>query len=199
MKGYVSFILVLLASLALLDLLSLYSSSSETDLSQAVAAERIYGIEMNVKEALIASVRIGAKEGFDEYDKGHDIKNCRHCPDHFCALSIPANPLPVNFCDNLLCGGCFRESGARNSAMMGAQNRLEALKSHTFDQDFNISFHPAEIEILLRPDPFSKNGYSLDFARFRSSCGFTVSSEKFQTERKAKIPGGFIVESPGLG
>jgi len=198
MRGYISFLLVLLASLVLLNLLELYGSSSDIDLSDAVAAERMYGLEMNVKEAIIASVRLGSVDGFSEYDTDHDVKKCMHCPDNFCAPPTPADPFPPNICDKLLCDQCFRESEARNSAKDGAQMRFEALGGHQFDPDFILSFHPMEIEILLKPDPLSKNGYLLDFARFRKNCEFEISSEKFPLERKSKIPGGYVIESPGV-
>jgi hypothetical protein len=199
MRGYVSFVLVLLASLVLLDLLALYDASHETNLSDAVAAERAYGIEMNVKEAVIQSVRLGAGEGFGEYDRATDVRNCRHCPDNFCAPPTPADPYPPNACDPPRCSLCFRESGARKAAIDGALETLRDLEGHRFDQDFSVSFGGAELEVLLRPDPLSKNGYSLDFARFRKKNGMNISSDKFRIDQESKIPGGFTIESPGVG
>ncbi|HSB47620.1 MAG TPA: hypothetical protein VLD37_06415 [Candidatus Bilamarchaeum sp.] len=197
MRGYVSFLLVLLASLALLQLLALHGASGDFSLSDAVAAERAYGLEMNAKEGAIESVRIGAREGFEKYDRATSVENCRHCPDHFCQPPTPADPLPPNACDSR-CDACFRESDARRSAEGGALERISALAGHDFGPDFNVSFDSAALETLLRPEPLSKNGYAVDYSRFRKKYWINISSAKFRLERDSAIPGGYAVESTGV-
>lgn len=190
MRGYFSFLLALIASIILAGLLSLHVATLMTDLSDAVAAERTYGLDMNVKEAVLESVRSGAHDGFAVYDSTHDLASCSSCPDHFCAAGA---------CDGVLCLRCFRESGARLSAIEGAGERLDALRAHAFDPDFGVSFADAGLEAFLVPDPFSKNGFSLGSVRFRERFGFNVSSTRFSVRRESGIPGGFSVEGPSVG
>ena len=90
MRGYLSFILVFIAVLLLLALLRLHDAAHSTDLSKAVAAERTYAVQMNVKESVVESARRGALAGFSDYDATHDIKLCKHCPDSYCS-AIPGS------------------------------------------------------------------------------------------------------------
>ena len=194
MRGYVSFLLVMAGSLILIDLLAVYSASTSIDLSTAIAAERAYGLEMNVKEIVLESVRSGGSSGFSGYDRTHELRKCMHCMDHSCALPTPANPLPPNRCDPVLCGDCFRESGAREAAVEGAMEMLSGLGTQDFDPDFSIEFAEAELETALGPDPLARNGFFLDSLRFRKIYRINLSSAKFGMHSESGIPGGFTVD-----
>lgn len=191
MRGYVSFILVSASVLLLSSLILLHDSSGPVDLSQAVAAERAYGIQMNAKEAVMESVRSGAASGFLAYDSVHSLENCTHCIDHGCAVS---DPPPPNYCDEILCGGCFRESDAREAAVISAEGRLAALRLHAFDGDFNVSVGGAGLEAFLAPDAAAKNGFALSGVRFRAPLPVTAASAKFGLSASGKIPEGTVAE-----
>ena len=194
MRGYFSFLLALLGSIILLDILSVYSASSAFDLSRAVSAERAYGLGMNVKETMLESARNGALAAFAEYDRTHDVRMCIHCPDHSCALPSPANPAPPNRCDGALCAACFRESGAREATIGGAGRALLLIGTHEFDPDFSVSLGLCVLEASLGPEPVSRNGFILDSVRFRNACPFNASSEKLGVRSESYIPGGFAVD-----
>src|SRR4030095_3907449 len=129
MRGYFSFSLVLLSSLLALSLLMLHHQSGQRDLSKAVSVQRAYGLQMNAKESVVESMRQGASAGFGYYDSTHDIAMCKHCPDNFCAPTIPG-VTTENACDATLCSACFREADARESAVSSAAAKAAALNGH---------------------------------------------------------------------
>lgn len=193
MKGYLSFILVIASIFLFISLLLVFRSSSSVDLSKAIAVERAYGLGMNVKEAAFESVTEGAKDGFRTYDALHDVSLCKHCPDHFCVPPTPANPAPPNICDAMRCSGCFREAEARESAATRAITKIRLLKSHHFDPDFTISLDEPEVEVFLLVDQLSKNGFSLDYVRFKEPMYIHVDSSKFDVKSVTRIPKGWVV------
>jgi len=177
----------------LTSLILVVQESASLDLSKAVQIERTYGLQMNVKESIIESARQGALEGFSGYDASHDVSLCRHCPDNLCIPPNPLDPIPPNICDPARCEKCFREKEARKESEDGAIARLNNLKSHEFDPDFFVSIRDAEVESFLKSDPLSKNGFALDFFRFKNQCAFSVNSEKFSIESYATIPKGLVI------
>lgn len=190
MRGYFAFFLVFLSSALLLSLLSLSEAAQTADLSRAVAVSRSYGVEMNAKEAVLEAARGGSLAGFAAYDLSHDVSTCSHCEDHFCSPLLPLGP---NSCDSALCSLCFRESGAREAAIGGALARLRMLRAHAFDQDFEVAIGSADFEVFLRPEKAAKNGYAVDYGRFRKAVRIAVSSEKFGIKREGVIPAGTVL------
>jgi hypothetical protein len=195
MRGYATFTLVLISIMLVFSLLTLFHASQSTDLTKAVAVQRSYGIQMNVKESIIESARAGALHGFAEYDATHDIKLCKHCGDHFCVPPSPQNPYPPNICNQEWCGRCFREAEAREAASVEARNRMRLLDSHVFDPDFQVTIGGRDIKLLLRlePPPLSKNGFAPDSIRFRTASSIRESSEKFGIDSENGIPKGMVV------
>ena len=141
---------------------------------------------MNVKENIVESLRQGAAEGFRDYDDSHDVKLCRHCP-----VCSPKT------CNPELCRQCFREHEARGQAKGYALSRMEQLRQHLFDPDFQVSLSDADIEIITQADPLGKNGYALHSVRIKNDILISVGSEKFNTKGTAKVPGGMVIESAG--
>jgi hypothetical protein len=191
MKGYLSFVLVFVSSLLILSLLSMSQAAGSVNLSKAVVVERTYGIQMNVKENLFEAARQGAMEGFADYDAAKDIRLCRHCPDHSC--SPPADPPPPNICDASLCSRCFREDEARAEAEKGALSNISSLRSHVFDPDFEVQVGQPAFEVFLRSDPLARNGFALDFGRFRDPLGISVASKKLGISSRSEIPSGMVI------
>jgi len=184
MRGYLSFILVFISVLLLLSLLRLQDASSSTDLSKAVAAERTYAVQMNVKESVLEALRLGALAGFSGYDSAHDISLCKHCPDSFCS------PLPdaVNTCDAAKCGACFREAEARTAARERAVSDVRPLNNHPFDSDFRVAIGDPQIEVFLEADTLAKNGFGLGSARLTDEFFVFVDSDKFAITSTAEVP-----------
>jgi hypothetical protein len=191
MKGYVSFLLASVSLLLLLSLIELRASSYGLDLSRAIAIERAYGDGMNVKEAILESVREGARAGFGSYDSSHDLEACLHCPDNFCSPPLPPAPPVPNACDAARCASCFRESEARAAAEAGAEAMASSLAFP--DGDFTSSPGKAEVEALLRHDGQGKNGFALDYAIFEEPLRITLSSERFGMSASSSIPRGMVV------
>jgi len=195
MRGYLSFILVLVSLQLILSLLEVKEASDSADLSKALSVERAYSLHMNVKECIMESARQGAQEGFTAYDNSHDIKLCRHCPDAYCS------PIPSasNHCDSLLCSQCFREEEARAEAEQYALSRIDLLRSHQFDFDFKVTILDVRIEVFTKADGMAKNGYALDYLRFREDLGIRLGSEKLDLSADAEIPRGVVVEYESTG
>lgn len=186
MRGYVSFVLVFLASAIALSSYSLLSSGFP-DISKAICAERAYGLQMNIKETALESVREGALEGFADYDVSHDVRSCVHCPG---ACLPPPSP---NHCDPALCMGCFREDEARLSAALGAQARLASLHQHGFDGSFSIILGQPHLDVFLKPDPLSRNGFSVDYAILRSPLKISVRSDSMEISAASELPEGMVI------
>ncbi|NYZ74415.1 hypothetical protein H0O00_04695 [Candidatus Micrarchaeota archaeon] len=184
MRGYLSFILVFISVLLLLSLLRLYDASYSMDLSKAVAAERTYAVQMNVKESVIEVARQGALGGFSDYDAAHDIRLCKHCPDSFCS----ALPGSANQCDSAKCMACFREADARAGAIDKAVSGVHSLNNHIFDSDFEVGIGDPSIEVFLEADSFAKNGFRLGSARFTDALLVFVDSGKFAISSTAEMP-----------
>lgn len=185
MRGYVSFVLVFVAAGILLSSYSMLTPAYSSDLSKAVWVERAYGLQMNIKEAAIESIRQGAQEGFDGYDSSHSLEDCLHCPG---ACGPPPSPNP---CDSLLCKKCFREDEARASAILGAQIQLTKLQLHQFDKQFTTLLSPSEIEVFLQADPLSRNGFSLSYSRLRTPL--LISVEGLELSAQSELPAGMVI------
>jgi len=194
MKGYMSFVLVFLSSLILLHSMAVLNAAHSTDLSRAVEIERAYGLQMNVKECVLESVRAGALAGFSSYDFSHDIMLCKHCMDHLCVPPTPANPVPENICDGGLCSLCFRESEARLSSVSGAQSGLMALWSGRFDDDYSVLIGPAALDARLEAGALSKNGMRLSNMRFTGDFPIILESSRFGFRGSSQIPEGTVVQ-----
>lgn len=192
MRGHLSFVLVFLSVLLLFHLLELQLASKDFGLSKAVAVQRIYSVQMNIKENILEASRQGAVDGFSEYDSSHDISLCRHCPDHAC---IPASP--TNFCDAVLCSRCFREDEARRYAEEGAVLKLASLQGHGFDTDFSAAIGTAGLSAYLEADPLSSNGFSLSHIQFQDDIAISLSSVKFSISAQARIPEGCVIYGKG--
>jgi|GEM_PF-1895672 len=192
MRGHLSFVLVFLSVILLFHLLELQLASKDFNLSKAVAVQRIYSVQMNIKENILEASRQGAVEGFTAYDSSHDISLCRHCPDHAC---IPASP--TNFCDAALCSRCFREGEAREHAEEGALLKLVSLKTHGFDPDFSSSIGDAGLSAYLKAEPLSSNGFSFSHVQFQDDVLISLSSVKFSISAQARIPGGCVIYGEG--
>ena len=186
MRGYISFVLVFVAAGILLSSYSLLAPSP--DLSRAVSVERAYGLQMNIKEAALESIRQGAIQGFSDYDEVHYLENCLNCPG---ACTPPPSPNP---CDVMLCAKCFREDEARASAIQGAQTQLGKLHDHQFDKAFATSISSPEIEVFLQADPLSNNGFSLSHSRLRSALEIMVESEGLEISAQSELPAGMVIE-----
>jgi hypothetical protein len=196
MRGYLSFVIVLVSSVLLLSLILLLSRARASDLSQAVALERAYGLEMNAKECAIESIRQGATIGFGAYDASHDLGDCSHCDDHFCIPPTPADPLPPNRCDALLCSNCFREQDARSAAANGALAGLVILRGNRFDEDYNASFgdaFPDDFDVFLAPDASAGNGLCIGGVRLREDLFIRVQSDKLDASLKSRLPKGTVI------
>jgi outer membrane murein-binding lipoprotein Lpp len=192
MRGYLSFILVLLATSALLSAMLIAGSASSTDFSKAISAERAYLAQMDAKEAAMEAMRQGVRAGFSDYDKTHSTDNCRHCPGA-CMETVAPFPRPPNYCDTGLCGTCFRESEARAAAEAGAQERLSLLRTHRFYDDLGVSIGAADAEVLLRPAPEGKNGFALDSVRLRSAMQVNASSDALSINGYSELPRGMVI------
>ena len=186
MRGYLSFVLVFLSLALLLSLLTLSQAADSTDLSKAIAISRAYGVLMNMKENVLEAVRLGGENGFASYDDSHFIESCLHCPDHFC------DPLPAtaNSCDAGLCATCFREGEAREAAEKGALANVEMLDGCGFDDGFNSTVGDAEFEVFLKAANGTKNGYGLDYGRFRKEVVVRASSAALGVSADGGIPAG---------
>ncbi|MEW6035028.1 MAG: hypothetical protein AB1529_00305 [Candidatus Micrarchaeota archaeon] len=193
MRGYLSFILVLLASSALLSAVLVSGSPSSLDFSKAISAERAYLAQMDAKEAAMEAIRQGAEEGFSDYDETHSTAGCMHCPG-LCMAALPPFPSPPNYCDKALCDMCFRESDARAAAETGVQERLSLLRAHDFGDGFDISIGPADAEAMLRPVPEAKNGFALDSVRLRSAMRIDASSESLRISGFSELPEGVVIK-----
>jgi hypothetical protein len=196
MRGYLSFVIVLISSLLLLSLIPLLSQARSADLGPAVAIERAYGLEMNAKECAIEAIRQGAARGFDDYNASHDLGNCSHCEDHFCVPPTPADPLPPNRCDALLCSNCFREQDARSAAANGALAGLILLRANRFEGDYNVSFgdaFPDDLDVFLAPDAFARNKLRVGGTRLREDLAIRVQSDKLGVSLKSRLPKGMVI------
>jgi len=97
----------------------------------------------------------------------------------------------------LLCSQCFREKEARESAENTAVSRLQILYNHVFDPDYNVSIDGTELSAYLRAEPLSKNGFSLDYIKFKHAISIFISSEKFEISAKGEIPRGCVIYDEG--
>jgi len=120
MRGYLSFILVLASALTMLNLVILYWQPERIDLSKAIAIERVYQAQMNVKEVVLESIRRGGMEGFALYNSSHSVLFCD--PE----LGGPAHP------------NCFRIEEAGNWTRAGAFYKLTSVDTKSFDDDLEV-------------------------------------------------------------
>ncbi len=195
MRGYLSFILALASLLLVFSLLEARAASHSADLSKAISVQRAYSAQMNMKECILEAARQGALEGFAAYDASHDTRLCRHCPDAYCSL-LPTAP---NHCDSHLCSRCFREYEARAEAERYAHSMINLLHSHQFDSDFSIEILGGRIEAFTKSDTAARNGYALDFLRFKESLGISMESAKLGLSADGEIPEGVTVTYESTG
>ncbi len=179
MRGYLSFVLVLLSIGLVFTLIEFNIHYSST---KALLIERSYSLSMNVKEAILESLWQGAQAGFDNYNLNYDIAMCVHCP--------ACHP---KTCDPLKCQKCFRESESRAAAKTHSLISINKLKSHSFDPDFEVSIGEVQLEAYTRPDPISKNGFSLDSVKITNNIPILIHSEKFDIYGEVNVPSGVIV------
>ena len=189
MRGYLSFVLAFLSLALLLSLLLLSQAADSTDLSRAIAVSRTYGVLMNMKEAVLEAARLGGEEGFASYDDSHSIASCLSCPDHFCD-PLPAAP---NGCDAAVCAMCFREDEARRAAEKEALAKTGMLAGCGFDDGFNSTVEDAEFEVFLKAANGTKNGYALDYGRFRKLVAVRASSRALDVAADGAIPAGLVI------
>jgi len=194
MRGYLSFVLAFLSLALILSLLSLSNAAGSRSLSKAVSVERIYGVEMNVKEIILEEARQGGRTGFSIYSTTHFERMCKHCPDNFCAPYIPPAPPPENACDETLCSACFREDEARNASEYWSELGISSLNGHMFDPDFSINIGHADTEASLSADPLRKGYFILSDIRFREDLRINISSEKLSISAGSRIPAGTGVD-----
>ncbi len=180
MRGYLSFVLVLLSIGLVITLLGLNTYPSS---AKALLIERTYSLSMNVKESILELLWQGALAGFDNYNLDHDIAMCIHCP--------ACHP---KTCDPAKCQKCFRESEARAAAKAHSLASSGKLKLHSFDPDFDVSIGSIQIEAYTRPDPMSKNGFALHSVGITDNIPILISSEKFGIHGETTIPSGVIID-----
>ncbi|MBI5046923.1 hypothetical protein HZC07_04305 [Candidatus Micrarchaeota archaeon] len=193
MRGYISFLLVLPLLTLTFTLLAANYSSKSPNLSKAIAVERSYSLQMNVKEATLESIRQGAYTGFSDYDSTHFVGYCANCPENFCSPpTLPPIPEPPNICDPLRCSKCFKESEAREQAEFGADTNLAMLGSVSFDRDFSVSFSKPKLQIIILPS-ISKNGFSFDSVRLSEPLTIQLQSNKLSLSANASLPTGLVI------
>ncbi|MBD3210025.1 hypothetical protein GF318_01445 [Candidatus Micrarchaeota archaeon] len=192
MRGFVSFVLALSAILAAAFLANLYVQSGDLSHHKAVEVQRLYSINMNAKEVILESALHGARQGFLVYDSSHDVKLCRHCPDHHCSVSSPHN-----YCDSDLCLRCFREKDARAVAEAGAYSVLHLLEMHNFDPDFNVSIGAAAIHVFLEADSSRENGFFLSHIIFTEDLAVFTESKKLGICGESPVPRGCVIYEKG--
>jgi hypothetical protein len=71
MKGYLNFLLVFASVFFILILINASQITSSISFSKAIAAERVYQVQMNSKEIITESIRVGGREGFRLYNSTH--------------------------------------------------------------------------------------------------------------------------------
>jgi len=153
LKGYFGFLIVFAAFALLLSLVEFNLNSKSHDLSSAITSEKLYSIQMNVKEVVIEAAREGAKEGFDNYAKDHTIYAC-------------ADPETVD--------RCFRVSEARISTESGALLKLlSVLGGANFDDSITVvppTFDPLSFPVAseIVDDRASPSGYRLSSITLQS-------------------------------
>ncbi|MBU0591996.1 hypothetical protein KKF81_04545 [Candidatus Micrarchaeota archaeon] len=189
MRGYLSFLVVFVSLIIIFSLIQLSIAVNNSDFSKSIVISRTYSLQMNAKELILESARLGATDGFFVYDSSHDIKNCGHCPDAGCS----PDPRAPNRCDTRMCDSCFRESDARKEAENYATAQLDSLKSYTFDPDFYVSISIPVVQAFTKFDPLAKNSHSLDYIRFVGDVRIAIESEKFDISAKAHIPKGMVI------
>jgi len=121
MKGYLSFLLVFASAFLILTILQSYYAPNEVSFQKAIAAERVYQVEMNSKEAALEAVREGGREGFSIYNQSHFSFICND-PD----LGGPLDPL------------CFRIDEAKIWVKAGAYLYLVKLGQSVSGQSMDV-------------------------------------------------------------
>jgi len=67
MRAFLSFLIVFAAFAIILTILSASISTKQLNLSKSIEIERMHAIQMNIKELIIESARLGANTGLIEY------------------------------------------------------------------------------------------------------------------------------------
>lgn len=225
MRGYLSFILVLVSVSIILSLLMAEGELATLDFSKSIAVERMYQTELNIKQGVLEAARTGSRNAFFLYDETHDRENCKHCPDMGCIPWVPPEPPPPNHCDPVLCAMCFRDAEAMAAAAMGAQMSVSLLESATFGFEHEIwcgdTAGPslrslaksmknsgevlsggtgighcfAPVYAELTPDILEKNSVRLKSIRFIKDVGISLYSAQFGIASASYIPAGTEVET----
>jgi hypothetical protein len=118
MRGYLSFLLVLASLLLVIMLLVSAAALKDFSLSRAIAAERTYQLQMNIKEVVLEAGRQGAVQAFTTYSFTHSKDACIRKP------MFTMNP------------DCFKDVEAMQQAKEGAYDRIKMLTA--FDPDYAI-------------------------------------------------------------
>jgi len=165
LKGYFGFLVVFAAFALLLSLVEFNLNSKSHDLSSAITSEKLYGIQMNVKEVIIEAAREGAKEGFDNYTATHSVAACSDLKASACC--------------------CFRIQDAERDTVNGARAKLSSVLSNAnFDDSVTVGFvlDPLlSISSEIVEDPTSPSGYRLSSITIQS-IQINITSKKNPSE-----------------
>jgi hypothetical protein len=119
MQGYLGFLLVFVSVFLILTLIEAANSATQISLSKAIAAERVYQVQMNAKEVIIESIRQGGREGFLAYNSTHHVKFCKSVDPRLRVL-------------------CFRKKEADLWIRAGAYIKLASLDTDMFDSSMDV-------------------------------------------------------------
>ena len=168
MKGYFGFLVVFAAFALLLSLVEFNLNSKSHDLSSAITSEKLYGIQMNVKEVIIEAAREGAKEGFNKYVEGPPFPH---------SAAACSDPKASACC-------CFRVLEANTFTVNGASAKLSSVLSNAiFDDSVTVGFvpNPSIITSEIVEDPASISGHRLSSITI-SPTQITITSKKNPSE-----------------
>jgi len=170
LKGYFGFLVVFAAFALLLSLVEFNLNSKSHDLSSAITSEKLYGIQMNVKEVIIEAAREGAKEGFNNYVNG------------------PPSPHSVAACSDPKASACccFSSRDAERDTVNGARTKLfSVLSDANFDDSVTVGFVPdpllSNITSEIVEDQNSTSGYRLSSITIQS-IQINITSKKNPSE-----------------
>jgi hypothetical protein len=119
MKGYLSFLLVFVSVFMILTLIEVSQLPSQISFSKAIAAERVYQVQMNAKEVALESVRHGGISAFKLYNETHKSEICK--------TQSPNHP------------NCFRSEEAIIWTKAGSFVLLSLLERANFDSDIKVN------------------------------------------------------------
>lgn len=118
MRGYLTFLLVLVSVIFILIIIQASQLPYQVSFSKAIAAERTYQVQMNSKEVILETIRLGAWDGYYAYTLFHH--------ESVCETEGPEHP------------NCFRIPEARLWTQLGIYARLATLDTSMFDEEIEI-------------------------------------------------------------